>query len=522
MHWCICTSAYAQVPSVLISASKKLSEFCGSVHLAGVESDLLIMPISSTAIRILLIDNYDSYTYNLVHLFSKVTNGDAPTVVRADAFLNFRALTKALGDFDAIVISPGPGTPHSHEDFGSLPVDTLRQRYIPVFGVCLGHQALCVAYGAKVVPAPAGPVHGRLSTVQLDLRSNSPLWDGIPERFQVVRYHSLVADPATLAYDLVPTAWTADGPTATLMAVQHARFPLFGVQFHPESISTEYGEQIAFNFATLAKKLKGARAVPWLSMRDNSIPKPRARLLEKESDRSKRDSFEDLQVIVRTIDHVNSDTQELFSQLYHDTVPSFWLDSSSSSASASSLSRCSSPSSSSASDQIQTSRGRFSVMGGAEGPRAEIVTYSVSEKYVRILSRCSGHWCKQKKACSIFHYLNEQLRNRNVSCPDDLPLEMNGGYVGFFGYELKKELPGVSVNSHNSELPDAWFLFADRVIILDHETYQAYLVAVVARGPRMEREAENAEKGSLLSNSSSCLILVFQSTPIKPPGMHPA
>lgn len=451
------------------------------------------MTLTSTDIRVLLIDNYDSYSYNLWHLFGKVLKGVEPTVVRADAFPTFKALTDALGHFDAVVISPGPGTPHSANDFLKLPADTLRQRYVPVLGVCLGHQALCVAYGANVVRAPAGPVHGQLSNVKLDLKASSPFWDDVPSKFSVVRYHSLAVDPATLSSALVATAWTSDEETPTLMAVQHRRFPLFGVQFHPESISTEHGVKIAANFANIARKLKTARAVPWMCLRDDNFPRPLRRRRNSYLKNTPKELGEKLQVVYRCLDHVSMESSDMFSRLFNESVPSFWLDSSSNCGSVPSISRCSSPRSSPNKELVETSSGRFSIMGNSEGPRAEIVTCTVTDNCTNINARVGKLWKVEKKPCSIFEYLKEQLKRKKVSCPAELPLEMNGGYVGFFGYELKKEIPGVSINAHSSKLPDAWFIFADRVLIVDHATDRVYLVAVIGKGrPSSRKELKDA------------------------------
>ncbi len=175
--------------------------------------------------KTLLIDNYDSFTYNLFQLLAEA-NGEEPIVVRNDG-ATWAEL--APGTFDNIVISPGPGRPDAPSDFGVC-ADAIRDAEVPLLGVCLGHQGI----GARRRPVVHAPevMHGRLSAVHHD---DSPLFAGIPQGFQVVRYHSLCV-AAPLPADLEATAWTADG---VLMGLATSHRPIWGVQFHPESICTE-------------------------------------------------------------------------------------------------------------------------------------------------------------------------------------------------------------------------------------------------------------------------------------------
>lgn len=187
--------------------------------------------------RTLLIDNYDSFTYNLYQLLGEVS-GRAPTVVRNDA--DWQSVR--TGDFDSVVISPGPGRPQRPEDVG-ISIRAITGSGLPVLGVCLGHQGICHLFGGTVGHAPA-PMHGRLSDVYHD---GSGVFAGLPSPFPVVRYHSLAA--ITLPDVLERTAWTADG---VVMGVRHRTLPVWGVQFHPESISTSYGRELLANFRDLA------------------------------------------------------------------------------------------------------------------------------------------------------------------------------------------------------------------------------------------------------------------------------
>ena len=188
---------------------------------------------------ILLIDNYDSFSYNLYQLVGaldpdiKVIRNDELTVEQ------IRALAP-----DRIILSPGPGRP---EDAGvTMEAVRVLGPAVPILGVCLGHQAICAAYGATVTYAKR-LMHGKQSTVRFDL--DCPLFKGCPESAPVARYHSLAADPDTIPDCLAVTARTEDGE---IMAVQHRQYPVFGVQFHPESIMTPDGRTMLKNFIHLS------------------------------------------------------------------------------------------------------------------------------------------------------------------------------------------------------------------------------------------------------------------------------
>jgi anthranilate synthase/aminodeoxychorismate synthase-like glutamine amidotransferase len=188
---------------------------------------------------LLLIDNYDSFVHNLARYFERL--GQETVVVRNDAInvTGIRRLQPA-----AIVHSPGPCTPR--EAGASLEIVRTLYAELPILGVCLGHQVIAEALGGRVVRAPS-PVHGQSSQITHD---GAGLFAGVSSPLAVGRYHSLVAEPETLPADLRPTAWTEDG---VLMAFEHVRYPVYGVQFHPESILTENGKVLLGNFLTLAK-----------------------------------------------------------------------------------------------------------------------------------------------------------------------------------------------------------------------------------------------------------------------------
>jgi anthranilate synthase/aminodeoxychorismate synthase-like glutamine amidotransferase len=190
--------------------------------------------------RTLLIDNYDSFTYNLFQLLAEV-NGREPRVVRNDE-ASWTELERL--EFDNVVISPGPGRPEREEDFGVCG-EAIRRCEKPLLGVCLGLQGIGWAEGGRVERAPE-PMHGRLASIEHD---GTGLFAGIPNPFRATRYHSL-ALALPLPSTLRETAFSEGVP----MAIEHRHRPRWGVQFHPESIATEHGERLISNFGELTKQ----------------------------------------------------------------------------------------------------------------------------------------------------------------------------------------------------------------------------------------------------------------------------
>jgi anthranilate synthase/aminodeoxychorismate synthase-like glutamine amidotransferase len=189
---------------------------------------------------ILVIDNYDSFTYNLVQFLGEI--GAEPVVRRNDAITVDEVGALAP---KAVVLSPGPGTPA--EAGVTVPVVQRWGATIPMLGVCLGHQAIGEAFGGRVVRA-ARVMHGKTSRVHHD---GKELFAGLPEPLEVMRYHSLVVEQASLPGVLRVTA-TSTGDATEIQAMRHATFPVWGVQFHPESIFTSHGQQLLRNFINLA------------------------------------------------------------------------------------------------------------------------------------------------------------------------------------------------------------------------------------------------------------------------------
>ena len=187
--------------------------------------------------RVVVIDNYDSFVYNLVHYLGEL--GAEPEVHRNDALTVDQIVSSRP---DAILLSPGPGRP---EDAGILCdlIEPAAQAGVPVFGVCLGHQAIGHVFGGRVVRAPE-LMHGKTSQVE---HRDTGVFFGLPNPLTATRYHSLVIEPDTLPACLEVTATTADG---MIMGVRHRDLPIEGVQFHPESILTDGGHRMLENFLT--------------------------------------------------------------------------------------------------------------------------------------------------------------------------------------------------------------------------------------------------------------------------------
>ncbi|MFD9976018.1 aminodeoxychorismate synthase component I [Streptomyces sp. NPDC059017] len=362
--------------------------------------------------RTLLIDNYDSFTYNLFQCIGEAT-GRPPVVVPNDA--DWSRLS--VEDFDAIIVSPGPGSPDRARDFG-ISRQAITESGLPVLGVCLGHQGIAQLFGGTVGLAPE-PMHGRVSEVR---HTGEDVFRGLPSPFTAVRYHSLAA--TDLPDELAPLAWSDDG---VVMGLRHREKPLWGVQFHPESIGSDFGREIMANF------------------RDLVLAHHRAR---------RRAAASPYEVHVRRVD-VLPDAAEVRRACLSGDGATFWLDSSA----------------------VLEGASRFSFLGDDRGPLAEYVTYRVADGVVSVRGS-DGRTTETPQP--FFTYLEKQLDHRRVPTAPGLPFEFNLGYVGYLGYELKAETSGHP--AHRSPHPDAALLFADRMIALDHQDGCCYLLALDRRG----------------------------------------
>ncbi|HEX5712667.1 MAG TPA: aminodeoxychorismate synthase component I [Solirubrobacterales bacterium] len=382
--------------------------------------------------RTLLVDNHDSYTYNVFHLLA-AASGEEPVVVNNDA-VSWRVLSRS--DFDAFVLSPGPGRPERWHDFGVCR-DILRYSEIPVFGICLGHQGIGNLLDGHVDSAPMA-MHGRLSHVR---HSDTGIFKGIPQDFSVVRYHSLAITGPPGPEGHV-TAWADDG---VVMGVEHTTRPIWGVQFHPESIATEHGRAIAENFYELAAELRGK---PRPVRRGNgaapaSAPAP-AETEEREAP---------MRLRLREIEG-EAPTEQLFERLFGGEENAFWLDSA----------------------DAPTRLAQCSYLGTSAGRDRALLEYDVDAGEVAI-KRARRDTIEHK---SIFDLLDRELAKHAVEPPPQLARGLIGGYVGYLGYELKADCG--SPNVHSSDMPDALLMLANRVVAVDHVRRRTYVCAVGREG----------------------------------------
>ena len=394
---------------------------------------------------ILLLDNHDSYTWNLAHLVARVT-GRMPRVVQNDAvdLAGIRALQP-----DAILISPGPGRPGEDRDLG-VSADVLRHLDVPILGVCLGHQGLCWAAGGRVVHAPA-PMHGRIHPLRHD---GHGIFEGLPQDLPVVRYHSLMVQ-TPLPEGLTASAWAPDGVVMALR--DHTREHLrIGVQFHPESIGTLHGQEliarflkqagVADRYGTLAPHAESNRSEHDLETRNSKLEtRDSAPAATSENPTPTR-------ILTRRL-ALSIDVEAAFERLVHGRFCATWLDSS---------------------GQQGASPSRWSVLGAADGPLGRHLTWRHGEPPV--LHR------KGLPPEPLDVPLEEAIRAplREHRADLDVPFPFVGGWVGWFGYGCKARWHHGAPTP--DEAPDVSLAFLDRVLVVDHHEGAVWLVAVVRPG----------------------------------------
>jgi len=381
----------------------------------------------------LIIDNYDSFTYNIYQLLADV-NEKEPIVITNNQ-LSWQEIKEL--NFDNIIISPGPGNPENINDFGVCG-EVLLKANIPILGVCLGHQGLGYFYGAKIRRSPE-PFHGRISKIYHHQHS---IFKGIPSPFSVMRYHSLIID-YPLPNDLEVIAKTEDN---LVMGIKHKYKFFWGVQFHPESIASEYGKELLINFHNLTKNYhQDVNKITYLpSLLKNEIQDKIAK--KNQLNNIGITNNKNYQVYSKKL-NIFIDSALVFEKIYSQSNYSFWLDSS----------------------MIAKGLSRFSYMGDSEGEHSFLVEYDVNNQEIKVTKNNNIKILKG----DIFQFLQETVDNYTFD-NQDLPFNFNGGFIGYFGYELKALLG--NKNKYQSCLPDANFIFGDRSIIFDHICQEIYLI----------------------------------------------
>jgi para-aminobenzoate synthetase len=419
--------------------------------------------------RTLLVDNHDSYTYNVFHLLA-AASGEEPTVVNNDA-VSWRVLSRSK--FDAFVLSPGPGRPERWHDFGVCR-DILRYSEVPVLGICLGHQGIGNLLDGDVAGAPQ-PMHGRLSHVR---HRGTGIFTGVPQDFSVVRYHSLaITGPVGPEGHVV--AWADDG---VVMGVEHDTRPMWGVQFHPESIATEFGDRIAKNFFQLAERHASAQPVPTSARLSQG---PGVRRAENQpnspvfgpstgvargSDSGRPEvAARGWTVLSRTLEGA-APTEHLYERLFADADTSFWLDSS----------------------DAPTWLAQCSYMGTSAGPGERHLSYDVDAATTTVRTPAG----EEQRHTSIFDLLDGELKDLKAEAPLGVDRGLMGGYVGYLGYELKADCGATNV--HSSDLPDAALMLANRVVAVDHARDRTHVFALT----RAEDAAESAAATAWLESTT--------------------
>lgn len=437
-------------------------------------------------VKLLLLDHYDSFTYNLVDLLAQFCQ-QPPVVLAADS-----DEIPNLRQFDGFVLSPGPG--HPSNDICSL-AKSLVANYpdTPILGVCLGHQILGQVYGAKVDLAPA-PIHGQVQSIRLlqENSKNDPIWADIPNEMEATRYHSLHVTNVDVT-PLVPTALSCDDDL--IMAMRHDKFPHFGVQFHPESIGTnETGKQLLRNFVDLCQTKKKSRDKT--TKYCNSVnAAPKNCTIRQQGENV---PCQPPRVMIHKVENLppgaNMQPEDVMKEFLANETYAFWLDESQSDGAAPAISILG------ASDERveywgrekpNESQGVFVWSKGNEKEHHDTDILSYLQQVYR-------HPVEESTIVSIGDGGTVLCQNKSE---DELalPFGFRGGHVGYLGYEvrfdtmrfLEEEESGSSDSTGKGEpshirsdptVPTSAFLFADKSFVYDHQESQWYLVGVLQAG----------------------------------------
>ncbi|MBW3085025.1 Isochorismate synthase MenF [Austwickia sp. TVS 96-490-7B] len=394
-------------------------------------------PPPRRGMSVLVVDNDDSFTFNLVDLIR--SHG-----CRVDVVDNRQQeVLDRLDQYDAVVLSPGPGSPHLAEDIGICRA-LLEGQDIPVLGVCLGHQVMVAAAGGQVDRADQ-PRHGLIEDVVHD---GSGVFAGVPSPMPAMRYHSLVA--VSVPESLVVTG---RGPGDQVQAVTHRHRPWWGVQFHPESVGTPAGAVLVGNFlsAAAAWNQQAGRVVQRGDSHSGGTPTLGAAELTCGAAVSTPPWTMTHQTVALAVDPA-----VLQAQLYQLGAPSFWLDSSDAE---------------SMPVTPEQPGSRWSFLGDAQGPLARVATYDLTTSVTTVTDRAgTQHWSGE-----FLDFLATDMASLpQCELADGMPPYV-GGWVGFLGYELKAECGAPRRAAHGH--PEAAMIFADRCVAYEHDRGRWHLVS---------------------------------------------
>lgn len=438
-------------------------------------------------VSLLLIDHYDSFTYNLYDMLAQLTV-EPPLVVAKDAFDSWDS--DKWKDIDGIILSPGPGSPQDQPDFSKQAIQCNTR--LPILGVCLGHQLLALEYGATVDKAPI-PIHGQDHLIRQQNHKNDfdetkkmGLFHDLPAGFRAVRYHSLAA--TNLPNELRVTATSSD---SVIQGIQHKEYPHYGVQFHPESIGTQYGMGLLENFCKIVLENKK-------EIKKGKSKQPTTKTKVRD-ERSMPSRFE---VLIHAVEGLNADTiiepTEIFEAIYASESHSIWLDSSSAQSSG---------------------RGTLDIMAAPNSDEDILEYYLGGNETTDILSQLQEELYGGFSAPDSLGLVSndsddiQYVQDTNLTWP---PFDYRGGYLGFLGYEVRHDTQrflqqqeyndNLSSNhlhrSVNSSIPTAAFFLARKSFVYHHPTHTWYLVGLVENGDNEKDEIlEWMRKGSALISS---------------------
>lgn len=420
-------------------------------------------------ISLLLIDHYDSFTYNLYDMLAQLTV-KPPQVVAKDAFDGWDP--QFWSDIDGIILSPGPGSPQDQPVFSKEAIRC--NPHLPILGVCLGHQLLAIEYGATVDKAPI-PIHGQDHWINNEQES---IFQDLPPSFRAVRYHSLAA--TDLPEDVLQV--TATSSDDVVQGIQHTKYPHHGVQFHPESIGTQYGMELLDNFCRMVQVKKRES-----SSQESMIPAPfpSENAIGPTNQEALSPRF---QVFVHSLspteDESTVEPVEAFEEIYGSESHAIWLDSSSA------------PSS---------GRGTVDIMA-APTSSVDVIEYYLNHNTTDILTRLQNELFDGTAITQDFNIVETDFRTvqrvqdqANLAGP---PFDYRGGYLGFLGYDVRHDtqrflqqqescqesFPSLATtrDGTNATIPASAFFLARQSLVYHHPTCTWYLIGLVEKDNDIE------------------------------------